>query len=93
MAHYPAYGSNYNPIEHRLLPHIQRRWEGVLLENYELVKAQVEQTTTATGLQVVAWINKKVYQIGHKCSENFKATMRIVFDPALPKWNYHIHPL
>lgn len=54
VAHYPAYCSKYNPLEHRLFPHLQRRWEGVVLENYELVKAQVEKTTTATGLQVVA---------------------------------------
>ena len=93
VAHYPAYCSKYNPLEHRLFPHLQRSWEGVAFENYELVKAQVEKTTTAKGLQVVAWINKKVYQIGRQDSENFKATMRIVFDPALPKWNYHIHPL
>lgn len=93
VAHYPAYCSKYNPIEHRLFPHLQRSWAGVVFENYELVKAQVEKTTTAKGLQVVAWINEKVYQIGRQYSENFKATMRIVFDPALPKWNYQIHPL
>ena len=93
VAHYPAYCSKYNPIEHRLFPHLQRSWEGVVFENYERVKAQVEKTTTAKGLQVVAWINEKVYQVGRQYSENFKTTMRIVFDPALPKWNYHIHPL
>ena len=93
VAHYPAYCSKYNPIEHRLFPHLQRSWEGVVFENYELVKAQVEQTTTTKCLQVVAWINEKVYQLGRKTNANFKATMRIVFDPVLPKWNYQIHPL
>lgn len=93
VAHYPAYCSKYNPIEHRLFPHLQRSWEGVVFENHEIVKQQVEKTTTATGLQVVAWLNEKAYQSGRKYSENFKATMTIVFDPVLPKWNYHIHPL
>ena len=37
VAHYPAYCSKYNPIEHRLFPHLQRSWEGVVFENYELV--------------------------------------------------------
>ena len=34
IAHYPAYCSKYNPIEHRLFPHLQRSWEGVVFENY-----------------------------------------------------------
>jgi Rhodopirellula transposase DDE domain len=93
VAHYPAYCSKYNPIEHRLFPHLQRSWEGVVFENYQIVKERVEQTTTATGLQVVAWFNEKVYQNGRKYSENFKEQMTIVFDQVLPKWNYQIEPL
>ena len=93
VAHYPASCSKYNPIEHRLFPHLQRSWEGVVFANYQVVKERVEQTTTATGLRVVAWLNEKVYQTGRKYSANFKATMQIVFDQALPKWNYHLHPL
>jgi len=64
-----------------------------VFENYEIVKEQVEKTTTLTGLQVVAWLNEKVYQNGRKTSENFKETMTIVFDQVLPKWNYQIQPL
>ena len=93
IAHYPAYCSKYNPIEHRLFPHIQRSWDAVVFENYEIVKEQVEKTTTAKGLKVVAWINEKMYQSGRKYSENFKETMTIVFDEILPKWNYQIQPL
>lgn len=93
LAHYPAYCSKYNPIEHRLFPHLQRSWEGVVFANYQIVKEQVEQTTTATGLRVVAWLNEKVYQSGRPYSANFKATMQVVFDHLLPKWNYHFHPL
>ena len=93
VAHYPAYCSKYNPIEHRLFPHLQRTWEGVVFENYELVKERVEQTTTATGLQVVAWLNEKVYQTGRQYGKNFKEQMTIVFDQVLPKWNYQIEPL
>lgn len=93
VAHYPAYCSKYNPIEHRLFPHLQRSWEAVVFESYEIVKEQVEKTTTSTGLQVVAWLNEKVYQSGRKYSENFKEQMTIVFDQVLPKWNYQIVPL
>ncbi|GEM_PF-1154368 len=93
VAHYPAYCSKYNPIEHWLFPHLQRSWEAVVFETYEIVKEQVEKTTTTKGLQVIAWINEKVYQSGRKTSENFKETMTIVFDQVLPKWNYQIQPL
>jgi len=93
IAHYPAYCSKYNPIEHRLFPHLQRSWDGIVFENYEIVKEQAENTTTKTGLKIVAWLNEKVYQSGRQYSENFKETMTIVFDQMLPKWNYQIHPL
>jgi DDE family transposase len=93
VAHYPAYCSKYNPIEHRLFPHLQRSWEGVVFENHELIKHRVEQTTTATGLRVEAWINEKAYQTGRQASESFKAAMPIIFNEVLPKWNYQIQPL
>ena len=93
IAHYPAYCSKYNPIEHRLFPHVQRSWDGVVFENYEIIKEYAEKTTTQTGLKVVVWINEKVYQTGRKYSDNFKETMTIKFDEILPKWNYQIQPL
>ncbi len=93
VAHYPPYCSKYNPIEHRLFPHLQRSWEGVVFANYKIIKDRAEQTRTEKGLQVVAWINEKLYQSGRKYSDNFKETMTIVFDELLPKWNYQIHPL
>jgi len=93
IAHYPAYCSKYNPIEHRLFPHLQRSWEAMVFENYVIIKEQAEKTTTEKGLKVVTWINEKLYQNGRKYSENFKETMTIVFDEVLPKWNYQIQPL
>lgn len=93
VAHYPPYCSKYNPIEHRLFPHLQRSWEGVVFANYEIVKERAAQTRTEKGLKVVAWINEKLYQSGRKYSDNFKETMTIVFDELLPKWNYQINPL
>jgi hypothetical protein len=93
VAHYPPYCSKYNPIEHRLFPHLQRSWEGVLFSDYEIVKERAEKTTTKKGLKVVAWINEKLYQSGRKYSADFKETMTIAFDELLPKWNYQIHPL
>lgn len=93
VAHYPAYCSKYNPIEHRLFPHIQRTWKGVVFKNYQIVKELIEKTTTQKGLKVVAWLNEKVYYTGRKYAENFKENMTITFDDLLPKWNYQIKPL
>jgi len=53
----------------------------------------IETTTTKTGLTIKANIIKKVYQTGRKVADNFKETMRIVFDKKLGKWNYRAIPL
>jgi hypothetical protein len=56
IAHYPPYTSKYNPIEHRLFPHITRAGQGVIFTSLELVKSLVEKTQTKTGLSVAVTI-------------------------------------
>ena len=92
IAHYPPYCSKYNPIEHRLFPHVTRACQGVLFTSLTLVKRLIEKTSTATGLKVFVKIIETVYQTGRKVADNFKQTMRIVFDDFLPKWNYRAIP-
>ncbi len=41
VAHYPPYCSKYNPIEHRLFPHVTRACAGVVFESVELVRRLV----------------------------------------------------
>lgn len=93
IAHYPAYCSKYNPIEHLLFPHIQRTWKGTVFKNYQIVKELIEKITTTKGFKVVAWINKKVYKTGRKYAENFKEDMTILFNEVILKWDYIIKPL
>ena len=88
IAHYPPYCSKYNPIEHRLFPHITRACQGVVFSSLELVTDLISKTQTQKGLKVFVHVIDKVYQTGRKVSETFKSTMRIVFDEILPKWNY-----
>ncbi len=38
IAHYPPYTSKYNPIEHRLFPHLSRVCQGVIFQSVEMVK-------------------------------------------------------
>ena len=92
IAHYPPYCSKYNPIEHRLFPHVTRACKGVPLETIETVKHYMEKTETTTGLNVVVRIIDKVYETGRKYAEDFKKNMPIKFDEHLPKWNYTALP-
>ena len=93
IAHYPPYCSKYNPIEHRLFPHVTRACQGVVFTSVELVKELMEKTHTKTGLRVFVQIIDEVYQTGRKVAADFKEKMRIVFDGFLPRWNYRAIPL
>ena len=88
IAHYPPYCSKYNPIEHRVFPHVTRACKGVPLETIETAKHYIEKTETTTGLNVVVPIIDKVYETGRKYAEDFKKMITIEFDKHLPKWNY-----
>lgn len=92
IAHYPPYTSKYNPIEHRLFPHVTRACQGVLFKSVALVKQLMERTQTQQGLNVVIQIIDKVYQTGRKVADAFKQNMPILFDAYLPQWNYRAVP-
>ena len=92
IAHYPPYTSKYNPIEHRLFPHVTRVCQGVLFKSVELVKQLMERTRTQSGLSVTVQIIDKIYQIGREVADEFKKNMPIIFDEHLPKWNYRAVP-
>ena len=92
IAHYPPYTSKYNPIEHRLFPHVTRACQGVIFTSIELVKELIEKTKTSTGLKVTVQIIDKVYALRRKVADDFKETMKIVFDAYLPQWNYTAVP-
>ncbi len=92
MAHYPPYTSKWNPIEHRVFPHITRALSGVVLVSVDLVKTLIKQTTTTTGLKVFARITKKIYKTGKKVVNNFYEWANIKVDKKLWQWNYVISP-
>lgn len=93
IAHYPPYCSKWNPIEHRLFPHVTRACQGVIFTSVALVKELMEKTHTKTGLKTFVHIMDRVYQTGRKVADNFKEHMRIIFDNFLPLWNYRAVPL
>jgi transposase len=92
IAHYPPYTSKWNPIEHRVFPHITRSLQGVILTSHQLMEELIEKTTTTSGLKVFACIFNGIYKTGRKVVEGFKESMRIVRDKHLGQWNYIARP-
>jgi hypothetical protein len=92
VAHYSAYCSKYNPIEHRLFSQITNTWNRKPLYNIEFAQELTKQTVTKTGLQVKVKINSKVYQNKSSVPQTFKDNINdhIIFDDIIPKWNYAI---
>ncbi len=92
IAHYPPYTSEYNPIEHRLFPHVSRACRGLIFRSLDIVREAMGKAYTKTGSQVVSTVIDKGCQTGKKVAEGFKERMTIIFDEYLPKWNYRAIP-
>ena len=92
VAHYPPYASKYNPIEHRLFPHVPRACQGIVFKSIQVVRALIAKTTTTKGLTVLVNIIDHVYQTGRQVADAFKQNLPIVFDDFLPQWNYRAIP-
>ena len=92
VAHYPPYCSKHNPIEHRVFPHITQACQGVIFHSVEIARRFLERAKTTTGLRVTVSVLDKVYQTGRKYADDFKTTMKIVFDDHLRKWNHRALP-
>jgi hypothetical protein len=92
VAHYPPYASKYNPIEHRVFPHLTRVCRGVIFQDINVVAELMRKASTRTGLSVVVDILDKVYEIGRKVGQATKDAVKLVRDTVLPRWNYRIIP-
>jgi hypothetical protein len=90
VAHYPAYCSKYNPIDHRLFPHVTRAWSGVIFRSLEIVKECLRRVWTRTGLRVTHAVLNKRYEVKRQISHDFLKSVR--FGNQLPEWNYTVVP-
>jgi len=88
VAHYPPGCSKYNPIEHRLFPHVTRKLQGLFLHSIEMVRDLARQATTVSGLRVFARKLCGVYETGERATVRTVQQLRLLFDPVLPRWNY-----
>ena len=60
VAHYPPYCSKWNPIEHRLFPHLTGACRGVIFHRLESVRYYMAKAKTKKGLKVKVSILHKV---------------------------------
>lgn len=92
VAHYPPHCSKYNPIEHRLFPHVTRAWSGVVFRTLEIVTTCLRRVWTSTGLKITYAVLDKVYQLKRQVSQRFLESFPIQFEDLLPDWNYTVVP-
>jgi Rhodopirellula transposase DDE domain len=92
VAHYPPYASKYNPIEHRLFPHLTRVCRGMILHSVDVVAELMRKAKTRSGLSVMVDRLDKVYETGRKVNQATKDAVNLVRDTVLPRWNYRILP-
>lgn len=92
VAHYPPGCSKYNPIEHRMFPHVTRKLQGLFLKSIDMFRDLARQATTSTGLRVFARTMRGLYEKGIKATVTCVEELRILFAPTLPRWNYILLP-
>lgn len=92
VAHYPPHCSKYNPIEHRLFPHVARAWSGVIFRSLKIAAECLKRVWTSTGLKVTYATVNKNYELQRKASARFLESFPIQFAKHLPDWNYTVVP-
>lgn len=93
MCHFPPGTSKWNKIEHRMFSYITQNWRGKPLVSHEVMVNLIANTTTETGLQIKAEIDRNKYPIGIKVSDEELAEVNITKAEFHGEWNYQIHPM
>jgi hypothetical protein len=92
VCHFPPGTSKWNRIEHSLFSAISLNWRGRPLTSYETVVNLIGATTTTTGLQVKAHLDRRTYPTGVKITSKELAAIDITRDDFHGEWNYTIKP-
>jgi hypothetical protein len=77
ICHLPPGTSKWKKIEHRLFSFISQNWRGKPLVSHEVIVNLIAATTTRTGLQVRAEVDRGKYPKGIKVSDKEVASLRI----------------
>ena len=92
ICHLPPGTSKWNKIEHRLFSFISQHWRGKPLISHEVIVNLIAATTTKTGLQVRAEVDRGKYPKGIQVSDQEFASLRIKRDKFHGEWNYTLLP-
>lgn len=92
ICHYPPYASKWNPIEHRVFPHVSHAMEGVKLESIDDDVNLIKKTKTSTGLKVWVAKTKKVYKSGARVAKDAIDKVNLIMHGKLGSLNYTVVP-
>ena len=92
VCHFPPGTSKWNKIEHRMFSFISQNWRGKPLVSHQVIVNLIAATTTKTGLQVHAEIDRGKYPKGVKVSKQQVNEILLERDPFHGEWNYTILP-
>jgi len=92
VTHLPPATSKWNKIEHRLFSYISINWRGKPLTSLETIIELLSHTTTKEGLTVTAVVDRNIYPIGVKVTDDELKRLNILRNEFHPEWNYMIKP-
>jgi hypothetical protein len=92
VCHFPPGTSKWNKIEHRMFCHITQNWRGRPLVDLECVVNLIGSTTTETGLEIRAELDKRAYPLGRVVTQEEMDSISIKADEFHGEWNYTIRP-
>jgi hypothetical protein len=92
VCHLPPGTSKWNKIEHRLFSYITMNWRGRPLISHEVILELIGATTTRTGLQVQAELDRGEYPTRVKVSDAELEAIRLTPHQFHGEWNYTISP-
>ena len=90
VSHFPPCTSKWNKIEHKMFSYISINWKGHPLTTYNVIVNLISNTTTATGLEIRAEMDKKTYEKGIKISDEEFKTLKLRECSFHGEWNYII---
>ena len=92
ICHFPPGTSKWNKVEHRLFSHISMNWRGRPLVSHQVMVNLIGETTTRTGLEVQAELDKGKYPTKVKVSDEEMKRVKIKVHSFHGEWNYRINP-
>jgi hypothetical protein len=91
VCHFPPGTSKWNKIEHRLFSFISKNWRGQPLISYQVIINLIAATTTSTGLEVYARLDKNEYP-KLEVTDAQLAAVNLTPNTFHGEWNYTINP-